>query len=401
MKKNPILILASGAFLMILAGNRAHAQKIETVNGVRIVHNVKGGTWGAKPQVSLKLVRTYGDYDIEDEHLAFNLPSDALLDRAGNLYVLDSSNRRIQKFGPDGKYLATIGRKGQGPGEFNYPNSFDFGADGNLYVLETGRRIVHVFSPDGKELKSVRWLNSPVNSIRYLGSNALAAVGVIDTWPDQNEKKPKAPAKLVKVLDFEGKAKQEMGDPFDFGDPISTGGGNSVFLEADAQQHIYLTFRVQNRVEKYSPEGKLLWRADRPLNFKTDMIKKGRFEQSKTSASVWGPQFNDVSSGLAVDGKGRVWVITFRRQLKDEERISTSKFSDTNGNITTKVEGDQERPIKDLLALDVFDPNGVLLGSLPLDFFVGHIRIFKDDLLLIDSERLSKVYHFKIVENKA
>ena len=373
-------------------------QKIENVNGVRVVHNVKGGVWGAKPQVSLKLVRTYGDYDIEDEHQAFDIPTDALIDPAGNLFVLDSSNRRIQKFDPDGKYLATIGRKGQGPGEFSYPDSMDFGADGTLYVLEARRRLIHIMEPAGKELGSVHLLNDSVGAIRYLGQNSLAGALNISAWPDPNEKKPKALSRLVKVFDLEGKARLEMGDQTNFGDPISTAGGNSFYIDADHRQYIYLTFTFQNRVEKYSPDGKLLWRADRPLNFKTDMIKKGRSEQSKTSTSVWGPEFNWVSYGLAVDRKGRTWVITFLRQLKEEEKISTAMFSDASGNISTKVQGDQERPIKDLLSLDIFGENGELLGSLPIDFFVDHIRIVGDNLLLIDSQRRSKVYHYKIVE---
>ena len=38
----------------------AAAQKIETVDGVRIVHNEKGGIWAGSPKVKLELVRTIG-----------------------------------------------------------------------------------------------------------------------------------------------------------------------------------------------------------------------------------------------------------------------------------------------------------------------------------------------------
>src|SRR5512142_2181724 len=88
----------------------ALAQKVETVDGVRVVHNQKGGLWGKAPKVSLELVRRIGDVDTEDEHFAFNYPSDVTADKDGNIYVLDSANARVQKFGPDGKFLATIGR---------------------------------------------------------------------------------------------------------------------------------------------------------------------------------------------------------------------------------------------------------------------------------------------------
>jgi len=42
------------------------AQKIETVNGVRVIHNEKGGKWGANPEVKLELIRTIGGLDAEE-----------------------------------------------------------------------------------------------------------------------------------------------------------------------------------------------------------------------------------------------------------------------------------------------------------------------------------------------
>jgi sugar lactone lactonase YvrE len=388
----------AGIGLVVLLSGAAYAQKIEIVNGVRVVHNVKGGKWGAQPQVSLKLVRSLGDINIEDDQLAFNVPQDALIDAAGNLYVLDSGNQRIQKFGPDGKYLATIGRKGQGPGEFNYPESFDLDASGNIYVLESMRKLLHVLDPNGKELKTVRFLNDMVMSVRLLGPDSLAGLVYPMTFSSLDSKE-RSTAKLVKLYDFEGKAKAEMGEQVDFGDRTSTAGGNVCFLDADRRGRIYLTFMYQNRIEAYSPQGKLLWTADRPLSYGTKMLKKGKFEQSGDSISIQGPEFNQVSSGLAADDRGRVWIITYLRQLKKEEKVFTTMGS-VGGNVSVKVTGDQERPLKDVLALDIFDSNGVLLGSIPLPHFADHIRIVKDNLLLIDSQRLSKVYHYKIMKTR-
>ncbi|MCK7515021.1 MAG: hypothetical protein MZV70_70770 [Desulfobacterales bacterium] len=115
MKTRPVICVS---FALALAASLAAGQKTETVNGARLVHNSGPGAWGKAPKAALEPVRTLGDVDTADENLAFFMPSAIAVDGAGNFYVLDTGNHRVQKFGPDAKYLATYGRHGQGPGEF-------------------------------------------------------------------------------------------------------------------------------------------------------------------------------------------------------------------------------------------------------------------------------------------
>ena len=97
---------------------------------MRIIHNdKKGGKWGRDLPIKIELVRTIGDIDTLDENLAFNMPSDIVMNDDGNIYILDAGNCRVQKFDSEGKFLASFGREGQGPGEFNSPSSLDFDAD--------------------------------------------------------------------------------------------------------------------------------------------------------------------------------------------------------------------------------------------------------------------------------
>lgn len=56
------------------------------------------------------------------------------LDAAGRLYVTDFQEPRVLVFSQAGAHLATIGRKGQGPGEFQAPTGPVFGPDGTLFV---------------------------------------------------------------------------------------------------------------------------------------------------------------------------------------------------------------------------------------------------------------------------
>jgi sugar lactone lactonase YvrE len=77
------------------------------------------------------------------------------MDKAGNIYILDAANSRIQKFGPDGNYLATIGRKGQGPGEFIFPDAIAFDKDGNLVVADSAQTRIHVIIDGGRDVRSI------------------------------------------------------------------------------------------------------------------------------------------------------------------------------------------------------------------------------------------------------
>jgi hypothetical protein len=56
------------------------------------------------------------------------------IDDSGRVYIGDFQDPRVAVFSSRGRHLATIGRKGQGPGEFTAPTGPVIGADGALYV---------------------------------------------------------------------------------------------------------------------------------------------------------------------------------------------------------------------------------------------------------------------------
>ena len=53
-----------------------------------------------------------------DENYMFGESVSVTVDESGNFFVTDWDEKRIQKYDPDGKHLCSIGRKGEGPGEF-------------------------------------------------------------------------------------------------------------------------------------------------------------------------------------------------------------------------------------------------------------------------------------------
>jgi hypothetical protein len=394
MKKGAVLIifLAFSFSLFLFSA----AQEIETIDGVRIVHNKKGGKWGKNIPIKIELVRTIGDINTLDENLAFNMPSDIILDDDDNHFILDAGNCRVQKFDPEGNFLASFGREGQGPGEFNSPASLDFDAEGNLVIADGRARKIQIFSPEGSLLKTITLTKTPLSRVCALNSGLMATVGTLGYDVESKDKKPLP--NLIRLLDMEGNIQTEFGEMYDYKGRMLNQMGNRFRFVADDNDCIYLSFSYQNRIDKYSPNGKLLWKADRVLNFTTKPLSKGKIERTKTSKSFYSPRMNSVSSGIAVDNKGRSWVVTYKRQIKDEERISMTTISTRTG-VSREIKGDTDLQETDMYALEIFGADGVLLGEIPLNHFVNRIYIKNDSLFLLDQMRGVKYYHYKIIEN--
>jgi DNA-binding beta-propeller fold protein YncE len=362
-----------------------------------VVHNQKGGRWGDHPAISIKLIRTIGDLDTSDENLAFNGPEDIALDETGNIYILDSRNHRIQKFSSELNYLATFGRRGQGPAEFNYPQSIALYAKGMIYVLDGFQKRIQILTPDGKDRKIITVPKLTLERMRLLKSGALVVKGYLLLGLPGQPKEKTLP-KLAKILDLDGNVQREFGDLVDYGDGMTNSLGNAFQLDIDGRDNIYFAFVMQNRVEKYAPDGTLLWRADRELNFPVGVLQKGKMESKSGGVSYEAPRMNHCSSTIAADDKGRVWVATLKRQIKKEEVVSAMMVGGPDGIRSIKAMGNQELQTTDMYKLEIFDSDGVLLGEIPVTHFVDGIRIWKDRLFLLDRDRGARFYEYQIVE---
>lgn len=104
-------------------------------------------------------------------------------DDEGNIYVADYDRRQILKYNADGKYILTIGRQGQGPGEFQSIRAPIFDSQGNLNIYDFVKNSFIHFDRNGKYLSQTRLPSRYLEifmsrlgnfvSIRYIGPEVL------------------------------------------------------------------------------------------------------------------------------------------------------------------------------------------------------------------------------------
>jgi len=78
------------------------------------------------------------------------------VDRSGSILLGDVSEGNVKLFGPDGRLLRVIGRKGDGPREFKAPRYPRFGPDGLIYVADGQDGRVQVFDRAGALRRFIR-----------------------------------------------------------------------------------------------------------------------------------------------------------------------------------------------------------------------------------------------------
>ena len=110
----------------------------------------------------------------------FNMPRGAAIDSDGNVYVADTSNHRIQKFGSSGNHLATWGSYGYGDGQFRTPWGLAVDSDGNIYVADTSNNRIQKLDSSGVMLGWWGLDNSYVTGWHDPGSGKIGYSGTGD-----------------------------------------------------------------------------------------------------------------------------------------------------------------------------------------------------------------------------
>jgi RHS repeat-associated protein len=78
-------------------------------------------------------------------------PRGLAIDAYGNVWVSDSANNRIERFSATGEYIGMFGESGERLGQFKGPDGIAF-SSGNAYIVDTGNNRVQEFNMAGQVL---------------------------------------------------------------------------------------------------------------------------------------------------------------------------------------------------------------------------------------------------------
>jgi streptogramin lyase len=127
-----------------------------------------GAVWATDPDDHVvhkfgpdgRIVLTLGKKGVSGDDAsreAFNEPNSVGFAPNGDVFVSDGYvNSRVVQFTADGKLVRIFGgRKGEGPGELNTPHGVAIDRQGRVLVADSGNKRVTIFARDGAFLKTV------------------------------------------------------------------------------------------------------------------------------------------------------------------------------------------------------------------------------------------------------
>ena len=198
--------------------------KIEVENGIKVIKNPKEPLYG---EIKFELKEDLSIGKEGDDNYMFYSRVSLAVDNQDYIYALDGRSYRIQKYDKNGQYIQTIGRKGQGPGEFELPFNFFIDGQNNIYVND--RRRIKKFNNKGEFVKS-----SQVQS--FINDFYVNPEGIIFAHSDLNDEK--GSKQTIIKINSEGEIVETIAE-FPYADLVIRKSGDATYAFG-VSRHIYI-----------------------------------------------------------------------------------------------------------------------------------------------------------------
>ncbi len=237
--------------------------KIYKEDGITVVESKGKGIWGEDIGKKVLFSDTLSlGLEEGDENLIFGGMLEIAIDSEENIYILDSRNFRVLKFDKNGKFLWKIGRRGQGPGEFERPYKIKIASRNNVAVLDYFFKI-HFFSPDGKYLSTLK-PQKMISNIEFLNDGRV----LVSLF---------ARGKFGYTAEFwseDGKFLSDFPDKYSYGPELSSGGMLGMMMGLNkSKNRIFLSIPDRYEIREYNLKGNCLRKIRRDFPLKPPKIE--------------------------------------------------------------------------------------------------------------------------------
>ena len=220
----------------------------------------------------------------------FNACVGIAIGKDGEVYTAEFRNERVQRFTSDGAFLGSFPIQPHAGG-------LAVDAEGNVYVAHWNSNKLAAYSPTGELLREWGKHGSADGEFQLPGSVALGPDGLLYV-PDQGNSRVQ---KFTREGQFVGKWGEHGSEPGQFGGDQPVGGrfAGPQFVAFDLAANVYTTDAALDRVQKFTPDGKLL------AHWGSESAEPGGFGPAPLydGKPVMGGPIS-----ICVDRQDRVWV---------------------------------------------------------------------------------------------
>jgi hypothetical protein len=366
-----IALLLSLSIILVSCGNQKSEWKgiIEKENGVTVVKNPKEPIHKEDVFI-LEEELSIGSGNKGEEYSFFRIGNIAV-DDIESIYVADIASAHIRVFDSDGKYLRTIGRKGQGPGEMQMPSYVQITSNNEVLVQDYMAQRLSFFSVNGKYLRQISTAKTRTPFIPIkMDSQGNLIVFAASAPPPVGGKELRIYDPNLELLMIIAKEERGTRGIFDIGK-------SSLYCDVSPSNNIVWGDSKEYVLQILNQRGDLIKKIIKEYN----PIEITAEDKEKYEKQYAGP----VKRGMRLNFRGHFPAFS-EISVDDEERIFVKTYE--------RVECRE-----DLFYFDVFEAEGKYIAKVPIQANLNRDSIWKNNKLYTieeDEEGFQVVKRYKV-----